>query len=301
MTINNPVRFERGDTTTGAGIRLNLATDTKFPRPALNANGSMTVEIWSDFRRHNMGPEDTDSKNFNQIGAAFFMTPPLWGIRNTAPYLHDGRAKDLLASVLLHGGGDDVASVTAFKALTADDQSKIVEFMNSLGRQEDKDAAGKKVDLSNFIIEQTGVLIDAFMPLGTLVSHGGTVVVARNASKAQFEAFYGKTLAANVVFLTGNNTFPIIDGTETFALFDLQGVFIDGRSLAQPAAGQRTLRRTSCNDAAPLAASWTSLVTSTAVATPGVATQSTGQNRICITEVADATNTNFEFVEIFVE
>jgi mono/diheme cytochrome c family protein len=299
MTINNPIRFERGDTTGGAGVRLNLATDTHEPRPALNADGTMTVEIWSDFRRHDMGAVDCDSKNFNQIGACFFMTPPLWGIRNTAPYLHDGRAATLLDSILLHGGGDDVASVTAFKALTADDQSKIVEFMSSLGRQEDKDAG--PVDLSGFFLEQTGVVTDAFFPPGTLVSQGGTVVIARNASRAQFEAFYGKTLGANVVFLTGNNTFPIIDGTETFALFDLQGVFIDGRSLAQPAAAGRTLRRTNCNDAAPLATSWTSLVTSTAVATPGVAPLSTGQNRICVSEVADATNTNFEFIEIFVE
>jgi hypothetical protein len=301
MTLNSPLHTEVGDTTGTAGFTFNLATNMKQPRPALNANGTMTVEIWSDFRRHDMSPTDCDSKAFNQIGACFFITPPLWGIRNTAPYLHDGRAKTLLDSILLHGGGDDTDSVNAFKALSADDQSKIIEFMNSLGRQEDKDAAGKKVDLSNFIVEQTGVVIDAFFPPGTLVPHGGTVVIARNASRAQFEAFYGKTLGANTVFLTGNNTFPIIDGTETFALFDLQGVFIDGRSIAEPAGGLRTFQRTNCGNAAPLAASWKSLVTSTAVATPGVAPLSTGQNRLCVSEVADSTNTNFEFVEIFVE
>jgi hypothetical protein len=147
MTINNPIHVEPADTTGGAGITLNLATQTRFPRPAVNANGSMTVEIWSDFRRHDMGAVDCDSKNFNQIGACFFMTPPLWGIRNTGPWLHDGRAATLLDSVLLHGGGDDVFSVTAFKALSADDQQKIVEFMMSLGRQEDKNATS--VDLSN--------------------------------------------------------------------------------------------------------------------------------------------------------
>jgi CxxC motif-containing protein (DUF1111 family) len=85
----------------------------------------MTVEIGSDFKRHDMGTEDSDSKPFNQTGASFFMTPPLWGIRNTAPYLHDGRAPTLLDSVRMHGGGDDVASVNAFKALAADDQAKI--------------------------------------------------------------------------------------------------------------------------------------------------------------------------------
>jgi mono/diheme cytochrome c family protein len=302
MTINSPFITEKGDTTTGAGIRLNLGTQARLPRPAVAANGSVTAEIWSDFRRHDMGAVDTDSKPFNQIGASFFMTPPLWGIRDTGPFLHDGRAKTLLDSILLHGGGDDTNSINAFKALSADDQLKIQEFMNSLGRQEDKDAAGVKVDLSNFIIEQTGSLIDAFTPAGTLVSHGGTLVVARNASRAQFETFYGKVLPADAVFLTGAGTFPIIDGGETFALFDLQGVFIDGRSIAEPTGALRTFQRTSCNDAAPLAASWKNLATSTAVATPGVVGQlNTGLVRICISEVADATNANFEYVEIFVE
>lgn len=299
MTLNNPVHVELGDTTGGAGITYNLATNMQQPRPALNANGSMTVEIWSDFRRHNMGATDCDSKPFNQIGACFFMTPPLWGIRNTAPYLHDGRAATLLDSVLLHGDGDDLASVNAFKALSADDQSKIVEFMSSLGRQENKDAG--KVDLSNFIIEQTGVLIDAFLPAGVLIPHGGFAVIARNATRAQFEAFYGKTLGTNVSFFTGNNTFPIIDGNETFALFDLQGVFMDGRSLAEPTGGQRTLSRKNCNLAAPLATSWTTAVTTTAGATPGTGPLNTGLDRICITEVADSLNSNFEFIEIFVE
>jgi len=142
MKINNPIHTELPDTTGGAGITVNLATDTKTPHPALNADGSMTVEIWSDFRRHNMGSPtdvntDCDSKAFNQIGACFFMTPPLWGIRDTAPYLHDGRAATLLDSVLLHGNGDDAGSIAAFKALTADQQQQIVEFMQSLGRAED--------------------------------------------------------------------------------------------------------------------------------------------------------------------
>jgi mono/diheme cytochrome c family protein len=302
MTINSPFFTEKGDTTTGAGIRLNLGTQTRLPHPAVAANGSLTAEIWSDSRRHEMGPEDTDSKPFNQISASVFMTPPLWGIRDTGPFLHDGRAKTLLDSILLHGGGDDVFSINAFKALSADDQLKIQEFMNSLGRQEDKDAAAKKVDLSNFIVEQTGALIDAFTPAGTLVSHGGTLVIARNASRTQFETFYGKLLPANAVFLTGAGTFPIIDGGETFALFDLQGVFIDGRSIPQPTGALRTFQRKSCNDAAPLTASWNSLATSTSVATPGVVGQlNTGLVRICISEVADATNANFEYVEIFVE
>jgi len=297
MTINNPIHVEPGDFG-GAGITLNLATDTKDPHPAFDGT-PMTVEIWSDFRRHDMGVEDCDSKPFNQIGACFFMTPPLWGIRNTAPYLHDGRAATLLDSILLHGGGDDVNSVNAFKALSADDQSKIVEFMNSLGRQEDKDAA--RVDLSGFRIEQTGSLLQKFLPAGTLVPHGGFLIVGRNATQAQFEANYGVVLGPTVRYVNGGNAFPIIDGGETFTLFDTQSVLVDGQSIAQPVGGLRTNARVRCDLAAPLAASWSSVATSNAAASPGRGPLPTGQNRICVTEVADSVNTAFEYVEIFVE
>ncbi len=137
VTINTPKLVERPDTTGGAGITLNFATDMKLPRPAVAANGSMTIEVWSDFKRHEMGPSLADSKPFNQISATQFVTPPLWGIADSAPYLHDGRAATLLDSVLLHGEGDDTNSINAFKALTADDQAKVVEFMATLGRDED--------------------------------------------------------------------------------------------------------------------------------------------------------------------
>jgi len=298
MKLNNPIHVEPADTTGGAGVRLDLAVDNKDPHPAKAADGSITIEVFSDFKRHDVGAALADSKNFNQIAANQFITPPLWGIAVSAPYLHDGRAPTLGDAILQHAG-DALAVRNAYAALTADQQSQIQEFLGTLGRQENKDAG--KVDLSNFIFEQTGGLIDVFFPAGTLVSHGSAVVVARNATRAQFEAFYGKTLDANVLFFTGNNGFPIIDGGETFALFDSQGVFIDGRSIPEPAGGQRTFSRTNCGAAAPLTTSWTSAVTSTAVASPGKGPLSTGQGRICVSEVADATNSNFEYVELLVE
>jgi mono/diheme cytochrome c family protein len=303
MTINNPIRTEPGDTTGGAGITLNLATDTRAPRPALNANGTMTAEIWSDFRRHDMGVEDCDSKNFNQIGACFFMTPPLWGIRGTAPYLHDGRAATLLDSVLLHGGGDDVASVNAFKALSADDQSKIVEFMGSLGRREDLVENANRVDLTFFQFKQTTSNERPHIPLSTLVPPGGYLVAARNATKAEFEAFYGRTLGANVVYIDaatdGFTKFPAITGGSAYVLMDPQDVVIDGPSIALPSG--TILSRTSCDAPAGAATSWISKPASAGNATPGTGPLSTGLDRICITEIADSSRQQFEYVEIFAE
>ncbi len=31
-------------------------------------------------------------------------TPPLWGVRSSAPYMHDGRAKTIAAAIDMHGG-----------------------------------------------------------------------------------------------------------------------------------------------------------------------------------------------------
>jgi mono/diheme cytochrome c family protein len=296
MTLKSPIHVEPADTTGGAGITLNLAVDNKDPHPAGTAN--IPVEVFSDFKRHDVGAALADSKNFNQIAANQFITPPLWGIRDSAPYLHDGRAATLADAILAHAG-DALAVRNAYAALTADQQLQIQEFLGTLGRQEDKDAA--PVDLSDFILEQLGSQIDVFFPSGSVVPHGSFVIVARNATRAQFEAFYGKTLGTNVSFFTGNGGFPVIDGGENFALFDSQGVFIDGRTLTEPAGGQRTLQRTNCGVDASLATSWTSQVTSTAIATPGTGPLSTGQSRICVTEVADASNSNFEYIELLVE
>jgi hypothetical protein len=250
-----------------------------------------------------MGPEDSDSKPFNQIGASFFMTPPLWGVRNTAPYLHDGRAATLLDSVLLHGGGDDAASVNAFKALSADDQSKIVEFMGSLGRQENLVANANQVDLTFFQFKQATSNERPHIPLGTHVPHGGYLIAARNATKAEFEAFYGRTLDTNVVYIDaatdGFTKFPAIIGGATYALLDPQGVIIDGPSVALPSG--TILSRTSCDAPAGAAASWTSKPASAGNATPGTGPLSTGLDRICITEIADSSRQQFEYVEIFTE
>jgi len=134
MKITTPVHVEPADTTGGAGITLHLATDTKDPHPALSSDGSMTVELWSDFKRHKVGTALADSKPFNQIAADQFITPPLWGIAVSAPYLHDGRAPTLNAAILAHAG-DALAVRNAYAALTADQQSQIQVFLGTLSRR----------------------------------------------------------------------------------------------------------------------------------------------------------------------
>ena len=58
-------------------------------------------------------------------------TPPLWGVADSAPYMHDGRAETLVEAIMIHGG-EASDSVRAFASLKTQDQLKMIEFLNTL-------------------------------------------------------------------------------------------------------------------------------------------------------------------------
>jgi len=58
-------------------------------------------------------------------------TPPLWGVADSAPYLHDGRAASILDAIALHGGEAD-KSMKQFFAASAGDRLAILTFLNCL-------------------------------------------------------------------------------------------------------------------------------------------------------------------------
>jgi CxxC motif-containing protein (DUF1111 family) len=58
-------------------------------------------------------------------------TPPLWGVRDSGPYLHDGRASTLEQAISLHGGEAE-ESTKKFNALSLADQQKLLAFLKTL-------------------------------------------------------------------------------------------------------------------------------------------------------------------------
>ena len=58
-------------------------------------------------------------------------TPPLWGVRDSSPYLHDGRAPTLERAIALHGG-QGTKSVKAYFTLTARERLQVESFLKSL-------------------------------------------------------------------------------------------------------------------------------------------------------------------------
>jgi CxxC motif-containing protein (DUF1111 family) len=64
-------------------------------------------------------------------GRLEWRTPPLWGFRDSAPYLHDGRARTLDQAVSFHGG-EATGIAQSYFNLTAKERRQLEAFLKSL-------------------------------------------------------------------------------------------------------------------------------------------------------------------------
>ncbi|MGO9462762.1 MAG: di-heme oxidoredictase family protein [Isosphaeraceae bacterium] len=90
--------------------------------------------IYSDLLMHDMGAALSGSGSYrggSGLKSHEWRTPPLWGFRDSAPYLHDGRAATLEQAVAFHGGEASSSAKRFFKLLTAE-QLRVQAFLRSL-------------------------------------------------------------------------------------------------------------------------------------------------------------------------
>jgi mono/diheme cytochrome c family protein len=87
-------------------------------------------EIFTDFKRHDLGP-NFHERNYDGSIRTQFMTTPLWGVGSTPPYGHDGRSINLMEVILRHGG-EAQAARDAFAALSSPNRDAVIAFLNSL-------------------------------------------------------------------------------------------------------------------------------------------------------------------------
>ena len=66
-----------------------------------------------------------------EISNSEFTTARLWGIADTAPYLHDGRASTLAQAIQAYGGEAQVAQ-EAFVGLSDDERAELIAFLGRL-------------------------------------------------------------------------------------------------------------------------------------------------------------------------
>lgn len=89
------------------------------------------VPLFADLKRHKMGPRLAESFAGGEIANDEFTTARLWGVADTAPYLHDGRATTLREAIEFHGG-EAQAARDAFLALPAGSQANLIRFLGKL-------------------------------------------------------------------------------------------------------------------------------------------------------------------------
>lgn len=110
------------------------AIDLSAAPPAFETHnrGGLIVRLFSDLKRHDMGPELAESfHDADERQNREFITAKLWGVADTAPYLHDGRALTLNEAILLHGG-EAAGARDAYAALSKWQKNQIIAFLRTL-------------------------------------------------------------------------------------------------------------------------------------------------------------------------
>ncbi len=106
--------------------------------------------IYSDLLLHDMGPQPGDSEGYSVFSgeaapaaerpgasspvtatAREWRTPPLWGLRDSGPYLHDGRAGRVDQAITQHGG-QGAASARRYAELSPRRKRQLEAFLMSL-------------------------------------------------------------------------------------------------------------------------------------------------------------------------
>lgn len=100
-------------------------TDPTPTRQESSPGERMTVTAGSGYGG-SMGTAMSASRAFRE-----WRTPPLWGVRDSAPYLHDGRAYTLEGAIVAHGGEAD-SSARRFEKLQKKERSQVLAFLQSL-------------------------------------------------------------------------------------------------------------------------------------------------------------------------
>jgi CxxC motif-containing protein (DUF1111 family) len=100
--------------------------------------------IYSDLLLHRMGKELVGGGTYGDpppelpafvVGGgpqpSEWRTPPLWGVADSGPYMHDGRAATMEDAIKIHGG-QAKKSAERYSELSADQQQELAAFLNTL-------------------------------------------------------------------------------------------------------------------------------------------------------------------------
>ena len=125
------------------------------------------------------------------------------------------------------------------------------------------------------------------------------VVIARNATKSEFEAFWNVTLPGNVTYINSAGAFPTINGSENYTLYNAAGTKVEGPTVSMAVSAGHSMQRKDPCLPPDVSSSWNVLIASSA--TPGSGAAPGCAKGIVINEFSDALGTGnfvYEFVEL---
>ena len=112
-----------------------------------NKQGGVEVSLFADLKRHYMGPNLAENFHLaNDDVNTQFTTARLWGVADSGPYLHDGRALTITDAILMLGGEaqdarDELVSkasttFSAFADVILNDRTKDEDGLPEIGKKE---------------------------------------------------------------------------------------------------------------------------------------------------------------------
>jgi len=95
------------------------------------------IEPYTDLRVHDLGSALADRDSAGRAVRSLWRTAPLWGLgyrmsmEHFPTFLHDGRARNTEEAILWHGG-EGARARRQFEALSADQRSQLLKFLETL-------------------------------------------------------------------------------------------------------------------------------------------------------------------------
>jgi CxxC motif-containing protein (DUF1111 family) len=113
---------------------IDLADGMHEPGLRFDASlGGYPVWLFSDLKRHDMGKANAARHVQRGVPLQDYLTPRLWGVADSAPYLHDGRAPSLDYAIAGHDG-EGAAARAAFNAIPWQDRGPLRVYLMALRR-----------------------------------------------------------------------------------------------------------------------------------------------------------------------
>ncbi|MCB9599488.1 MAG: hypothetical protein H6721_09005 [Sandaracinus sp.] len=129
-TIASPPRGEvNADATAGEALFASFGCTSCHA--TLQLDDGTPVRAFTDLLLHDVQEEGFVAVGDGDAAMNEYRTTPLWGVRDTAPYWHDGRASTLEAAVAAHAG-EATEARRAHEMASAEERARLLAFLRSL-------------------------------------------------------------------------------------------------------------------------------------------------------------------------